>query len=550
MKKKYIFLIFFFQSVFSYSQKEFNIWYFGDHAGINFNSTPPTTLTNGALFAYDQTSTLSDANGNLIMYSNGISVWNTNHSQMPNGSYLMGTGISQCHASVIAKQPGNNNLYYIFGVDRFGGSGGLQYSIVNMSLQGGLGDVTAKNNVLVTPVCEKLTATRHCNDSDIWIITHKWNSDQFYAYLLTASGVSAPVITTIGPVHQGGSQPGYNAAGQLVVSPDGSKIALGTYEMGYFEIYDFDNITGIISNEIQIPNYNRAWGLQFSPDGTKLYTTQWAYFDGIYQFDLMAGSSGNIINSATLIGNATSPDPFYKTGFLQLAPDGKIYVAKFTSNYVGRIEQPNESGTQCTYVDNAIYLSGEICEAGLPFAIWTTTFHHSFSYENSCTNDSTFFYLNTTANIDSVLWNFDDPESGENNISGISNPAHVFSDTGSFNVSLIIYGKCYTDTLYNVVITNSNNDEIIIPNVITPNNDGFNDVFKITNLDMTKADLTIFNRWGKVVFQNKGSGQYWDGKDNGKDCADGVYYWILKYKSLCNEVTEDVTQTGTVTLLR
>ena len=78
-----------------------------------------------------------------------------------------------------------------------------------MTLNGGLGDVTSVKNVpLITPTSEKITGVRHCNGKDVWVITHEYRSDAYYAYLVSASGISAPVIDSIGSFHKDPGYPG------------------------------------------------------------------------------------------------------------------------------------------------------------------------------------------------------------------------------------------------------------------------------------------------------------------------------------------------------
>ena len=82
--KKYTLLILLFFALKSFSQKEANIWYFGENAGLDFNTTPPTALTNGMLDTFEGCSSFSDADGNLLFYSDGIKVFNKNHDLMSN----------------------------------------------------------------------------------------------------------------------------------------------------------------------------------------------------------------------------------------------------------------------------------------------------------------------------------------------------------------------------------------------------------------------------------------------------------------------------------
>jgi hypothetical protein len=364
-------------SKYSYSQKENNVWYFGDHAGLDFNSGNPQVLTNGAMMTYDNcTSIADDITGQLLFYSNGIKVWNANHTPMPNGNGLMGNTTGGNSAFAV-KQPDTSHIdstafmkteavrgkYYLFTSDAFAGSDGIRYSIIDMSLNGGFGDVTPTKNILLkSPATEKITAVTHANNKDVWVIIHPWNTSSFNAYLLTGNGLkTTPVVSNAGSSHSGDN---YNAMGQISVSPTGDKIAVAIYNLGIYQIFDFNRSTGILSNPITISGYPEAWGLEFSPDGSKLYATQWTH-SVINQFDLSIYTSSAIASSVQVVGNATGPSG-YKAGYLQMGPDKKIYVAKFESEYLGVIKSPNLLGNACNFVDNGIKLGGKLSEAGLP----------------------------------------------------------------------------------------------------------------------------------------------------------------------------------------
>jgi hypothetical protein len=87
-------------------------WYFGNGAGITFNSGTPIALTNGALVTIEGVATISDDLGNLLFYTDGVTVYNRNHTIMVNGTGLFGD-ISSTQSAIIVKQPGNTNIYYI-----------------------------------------------------------------------------------------------------------------------------------------------------------------------------------------------------------------------------------------------------------------------------------------------------------------------------------------------------------------------------------------------------------------------------------------------------
>ena len=364
MIKYFVFLITLFFSIEMHAQMQGNIWYFGDYAGLDFNSGAPIAITNGAMSTDEGCAAISDDTGHILFYSNGVSVWNRNHVVMPNGSGLLGD-VSSTQSCIFVLQPGSTTIFYIFTVAQVGGPDGLCYSIVDLTLDGGLGDITSKNVQLHTPVCEKISAVKHANTSDVWVLSHEWNSDAFYAYRLTTTGITSPVISNVGSVHTGGTGCGNincNAVGCMKISSKGTKSALAIRNMG-IELFDFNNLTGVVSNPVTFPaTWNPVCGVEFSPNNNILYITKVISSPSIYQFNLNAGSPSAIISSATLVGTSSAS----AIGHLQLGPDGKIYVGTRFASYVGVINNPDVLGTGCNYVDQGVYLNGKICRIGLP----------------------------------------------------------------------------------------------------------------------------------------------------------------------------------------
>ncbi|MFH1320704.1 MAG: gliding motility-associated C-terminal domain-containing protein [Bacteroidota bacterium] len=433
------------------SQKQTNTWYFGDSAGIDFNSCIPVALTDGSLSTYEGCATISDTNGNLLFYTNGVIVFDASHDTMPNGTGLMGHS-SSTQSAIIVQQPGSDSLYYIFTAEEAANSNGLRYSIVDMSLNGGLGDVivSSKNILLYTPSTEKLTAVKHANDSDIWIVTHEFNTDSFYAYLLTDTGLFAPVISSIGTKCTG-------KPGELKISPNGKKIAMAIYNMSLAELYDFDNETGILTNPLTLPMSTFVDGISFSPDNSKLYVGA-TLTSTIFQYNLLAGDTSAIKASKDTVGISAGPD----IGSLQIGPDGKIYVARWTDDYLGVINNPNALGVACNYVDDGFYLGGKNSYLGLPNFIQSYFKASDFTtdYDTGCAESPVAFNSNAPFTATSWSWNFGDTVSA-NNTDTVQNPVHIYSDTGSYNVTLIISGTCLADTIIKTIY--------VKPNMITIN---------------------------------------------------------------------------------
>jgi hypothetical protein len=193
VKKIFLFLVIFVQINTSvHGQNEFNIWYFGGNAGLDFNSGTPALLTNGALNTSEGCATVSNSSGQLLFYTDGLNVWNANHVVMPNGSGLAGNP-SSTQSAIIVPKPGSATIYYIFTSDGIN----ARYSEVNMALASGLGDVTSVKNIfLASNVHEMVTAVKHVNNADYWVIFRVYNSNQYKVFSTTSAGVNTSAVTS------------------------------------------------------------------------------------------------------------------------------------------------------------------------------------------------------------------------------------------------------------------------------------------------------------------------------------------------------------------
>ena len=400
-----------------YAQNEASFWYFGQNAGLRFDTTTGTVsaVTDGQLNTLEGCTSISDANGDLLFYTDGQTVWNRNHQIMQNGNYFGGTGLlgdpSSTSSGLIVPKPEDPTQYYIFTVDEphhqnaavfpnqfngaydSGGSvpgqddglnNGFNYSLVDMTLNGGLGDVVdaEKNMPLISydpsstlelqyKCSEKITAVRAEDCSSIWVITHFGNS--FYAFRIDDSGVeTTPVISTVGPYIP---IEGYrrNALGYLKTSPDATKLVvshLGEATVtageagGGVYLFDFDNETGIVSNSTELyspQNNDSPYGVEFSAENRKVYATVGIGESGngasqVLQWDLESAdipASMQVIHSSSTIS----------AGALQLGVDRKIYRAQFSFNsnsnasrYLGVINNPEADGTAANYNGQGVLL--------------------------------------------------------------------------------------------------------------------------------------------------------------------------------------------------
>src|SRR5690606_5862217 len=257
-----------------FPQGEGNIWYFGNKAGISFNSGSPVTVTNGQLNTLEGSSSISDAQGNLKFYTNGVKVWNASHLTMQNGTGLFGDP-SSSQAAVVVPKPGSASLYYIFTTNSFATNGGLRYSVVDMTAAGGMGAVTEKNVLLSASTCEKLTVVMHQNGVDYWVISHMLGSNGFLAHRVTSAGIQSNPTTSITGITVFEDTDHANAIGYMKVSADGTKLAVCHTYMNKAQLFDFDASNGTVSNPRMIISEGmEPYGAEFSPNGKWLYVSR------------------------------------------------------------------------------------------------------------------------------------------------------------------------------------------------------------------------------------------------------------------------------------
>lgn len=320
-------------------------------------TNPPTILNNSAMDKFHSSSSIADSAGNLLFYTDGKTVWNKQHVMMANGSLSLSLGYNVAF-SMILKQPGNSNLYYIFRlfsahcINTFPippPTTGLYYSVVDMSLASGMGSVTVSNAFVYSvpfnlSSTAQMHATRHANGIDYWIMIHEHPSN-FKAYLFTSGGVTfVPVVSTIGLPYQCDSK------GYLKFSPTGQKLSTSVSYVG-IELFDFNTSTGIVSNPLTLVSNTlevNFRGCEFSPDGTKLYAghnISGSTNSKLIQWNLSAATNSAILSSSTNIPSG-SLDP----QAIQLAPNGKIYIATPGSQSLSVINNPNATGVACNFV--------------------------------------------------------------------------------------------------------------------------------------------------------------------------------------------------------
>ncbi len=436
-------ILFYIIPINGYSQKQANYWFFGEMAGLNFNSGSPVVVS-GALMAVGGGAAISDSIGNLMFYSNGEKIWDKTNQIMTNGDGLYGNDAS-AQAALIVPKPGSKTIFYLFTTDKspeplYPNPKGVHYNVIDMG--SGNGVVLQKNIPLLaaSDAVEQITAVYHANMQDVWVIVRKYNSDKFASFLVTKSGVNlTPVLSPVGKY----LTLAYNIEGAMKVSPDGKNLFLpmpSGSSGGWDSIHrcKFDYNTGIVSplyifkSSINgVPLLNQPYGVEFSADSRFVYFTDLAHQDQhpLVQYDLIQPTEQSFLNSVEIIGTGIN-------GALQIAPDGKIYGCRSEKPYLSVINNPENKGIACNLVPEAIYLNGMQCKFGLPQFI--QSYFLRFDYTGTCAGSPFAFTPNFNPVPDSIHWNFGDPGSGIYDTTTQLSPTHVFAQGGSYTVNVFV----------------------------------------------------------------------------------------------------------------
>lgn len=431
-----------------YTQVEQNratYWHFGNQQGFDFSSGEPQPVENSQIDAVESCCTMSDLNGNLLFYTNGggredgVSfggIWNGNHELMEGGDLgtTLGGGQSGFQGCLTVPRPENPDLYYLFTVDhietlafkdsQFPIGKGLNYFEIDVAANSGKGKVE-QGTTLLNPCFEYISGTLHGNCTDYWVIAQTSHhyiqrsadvADTFYVFQITEQGIQAPVKV---PMIEGQSD-FRDEHGPMKISPDGKRLICGLF------MYDFDNLTGNITNPISLRPFiqDPTASLTFSPNGDYLYnfqlnslsdtTTAFAYT--VYQYELGVNpiDSSEIILGEVFL-NLSSRG---RVGTPQIAPDGKIYTPFWMGNpfkkiAVTRLDFPDTKGASVGFTFDVETLSEGMNERFLRFGNFMdyifiekeekTFVENSFPLTTNCENQQEVI-LKAPPNQSTYVW--------------------------------------------------------------------------------------------------------------------------------------------------
>jgi gliding motility-associated-like protein len=172
-----------------------------------------------------------------------------------------------------------------------------------------------------------------------------------------------------------------------------------------------------------------------------------------------------------------------------------------------------------------------------------------FSNTNGFNIGSSVDFTDTSNYAVSYYWDFND-----GNTTTIQNPSHVYYANGTYTVIQVVkdqYGCADTAKSYVKILTVVNEIAELIPNAISPNGDGKNDIWRLDfiNVYYPKAEIEIYNRWGQRLFHSIGYDNSWDGSYKGDPLPVGSYYYIINLNDPNRKENDNIFK-GTILLIK
>ncbi len=459
---------------------------------LTFNTDPPSFFQSREItLDMNYTNcTYSNADGQLLLYSNGMSIHGFDHEPIINGDTIsygpvwntfvsttdIGTneprGFRLVDGAVFFKQPSSDDIYILYtnferAVVNNDGIKELRYGSISID-EDGVADIYEKDQVFADSVKSSglIKCAQHANGRDWWLV--QYFDNRMLIYLVDPTGISLSHTQEISFTLQ------TNKSGRTAFSPQGDQLATYNFSIddlgSEFVIMDFDRCTGLVSNERIKYRHDNGYaffsnGVEYSPSGQYLYLTT---LDTVYQYDtwqddIFATEQVVMVWDSTYSIPPNSPDGIIGSrpnhfNQLQRGPDNKIYIAGGAQGYTMHIiHNPDEPGLDCRPENIAIILNTfYLCTMptfntlrlgpldGSPCDTLGLDNHpvSRFRYEQD-----TLDYLS----IDFVDLSYYEPTSwewdfGDGSSSTLRYPFHAYAEDGAYRVCQTVSNQYSTDT--------------------------------------------------------------------------------------------------------
>ncbi|KGE87227.1 hypothetical protein IX84_16390 [Phaeodactylibacter xiamenensis] len=505
----------------------------------------------------------SDSIGQLFLYYDGQDVYNQTHLPMDGGAdwheteYATGwigtqLGLalplpgSERHVSIVNST--TNSFPGLTVTTNFAGEG-LLFSIVDQTENDGLGRVILRKEEISQDTLDpgKLSACRHANGRDWWVIVARYTLNEFHRFLLTPNGLEWRGTQQIG---EGGNI----GLGQAFFTPDGNKHirynSVGGGEQDHLSIYDFDRCTGLLSNPRQeaFDQFGGGGGASVAKGSRYLYLGAGIH---LYQYDLWAA---DILSSRTLIAEYDGFIDFNPTTFhsSQRGPDGKIYICGgFGTRYMHVIHNPDAPCPDCRIEQRGLELptfnagsvpnfpnyrlgpiDGSPCDTlgidNIPLSRWR--------YEQDTLTPFTVQFYDLS-DYEPATWSWD---FGEGSSSMDTLPAHTFPGPGTYEVCLTVSNANGSDTKCKTLeftepVTATEQAETAPLATAFPN--PFRERFSLSlraGWLPVQADAVVYDAMGRPVLTQRLSAGFNTLDLSG--CPSGVYTWRVEEQGRVLEV--------------
>jgi hypothetical protein len=360
MRKLIIIIVLFSSSLLCGQSRYYDTWYFGYGRGLDFSTEPPSLLHNGPTTSLEGSSLICDRwTGRPIIVCDGINIYDASGAVMPGGDSIIGSN-NAVQSSLILPMPCDSTRYLVIVVDQAGYIApprGAHYNIVDIKERAGLGRVIERDR-LISPIGnEYLTAVRHSNGRDYWLIVA--DSERVYSHLISPAGISNSPTASIERIPLVTRY----YAGAIASNYEGTLLALSQgFDGGCVDLMGFDPMRGEFLNSRRIldPVRNHdTYGLCFSPDGSKLYyNISLGRGSELWQYDITA-------DEHILVSDTSSPHYHRLYAYMALAPSSKIFLVTSPTT-LGVIDRPNVKGMECGFQDSVINFNDGWWTMGLP----------------------------------------------------------------------------------------------------------------------------------------------------------------------------------------